>query len=160
MAAVCGAECVVHVYIGVACQSLGKFFLTFFHFLLGCVVSGVFLVDAYGLAFFLGIEAEVFEQQHLTGLEFLGLFGSLCAIFGEFNRSVESLAYGILNLSERELGVYLAFGFAHVRHYDECATIVKNFLEGGEGAADAGIVGDVGVFIQGHIEVNAYDFCH
>ena len=48
---------------------LGKFGLTILHFLLGIGVSGIFLVDTYGLAFFFGMEAEVFEQEYLAGLE-------------------------------------------------------------------------------------------
>ena len=44
-----------------------------------------------------------------------------------------------------------------MRHDDEAAAIFEDFLEGGQCTADTGVVGDVTVFVQGHIEVNAYD---
>ncbi len=119
MAAVCGTEGVVHIYVGVGSESLGKFFLTLFHFLLGCVVAGIFFVDTHGLTLFFGIEAEVFEEEHLTGFKSLGLIEGLAAVFGKFHFGAECLGYGILDLAEGELGVDLAFGLAHVAHDDE-----------------------------------------
>ncbi len=157
MAAVCGAECVVHVNVGIRGELFGKFFLALFHFLLGGVVVGVFFVDTHGLAFFFGVEAEVFEQEHLAGLEVGGHVVGGGAVFGESYVGAEGLGNGVLNLAERHFGVHLAFGLAHVRHDDERTVVVQDFLEGGEGTADAGIVSDVAVLVEGHIEVNADD---
>ncbi len=42
-------------------------------------------------------------------------------------------------------------------HYDKRAAVGEYFFEGGKSSADTGIVGDVAVFIQRHIEVYAYD---
>ena len=44
-----------------------------------------------------------------------------------------------------------------MRHDDEGTAVAQNFLEGGEGAADAGVIGDVAVVVEGHVEVNADD---
>ncbi len=60
-------------------------------------------------------------------------------------------------MAERELGVDFAFGFAHVAHEDEAASVGKDFFQSGESAADAGVVGHVTIFIEGYVEVNAYD---
>ncbi len=155
--AVSGAECVVHIYVGVRSQSLGEVFLTFFHFLLGVSVGGIFLVDAHGLAFFLGIEAEVLEQESLAGLQSGSHVSGGSAVGSELYVGAESLGYGVLDLRERHLGVHFAFGLAHVAHDDERTAVSEDFLEGGESTADTGIVGDVAVLVQGHIEVNAYD---
>ncbi len=153
----CGAEGIVHIYVGIRSQSLRKFFLTFFHFLLGGFVGGVFFVNAYGLAFFFGIEAEVFEQEHLAGLEGGSHVGGGSAVGSELHVGAESLGYGFLNLAERHFGVHFAFGLAHVAHDNERTAVFEDFLKGGESAADTGVVGDVSVLVQGHIEVNAYD---
>ena len=42
-------------------------------------------------------------------------------------------------------------------HDNEAATIVEDFFESGEGTTDTGIVSDVTVFVQRHVEVNAND---
>ena len=68
----------------------------------------------------------------------------------------ESLGHGILDLKKGEFGVYLAFGLAHVRHDDEAAAILEDFFKGGKGATDTGIIGDVAVLIQRHVEVYTY----
>ena len=155
--AVCGAESIIHIYVGVRSQFLCKFFLAFFHFFLGSLVCGIFFVDAHGLAFFFGIEAKVFEQECLTGLEGCCHVGCRHAVVGKSHVGSESLGYGVLNLAEGEFGVNLAFGLAHMAHYDKRAAVGEYFFEGGKSSADTGIVGDVAVFIQRHIEVYAYD---
>ncbi len=98
MLAVSCTECVVNVYVGVACEFLCELLLTALHLLLGFVISGIRLVDAYRLAFFLGIEAEVFKKQDFTGLEVGGGFRSVGAVGGELNVAAESLGYIVLNL--------------------------------------------------------------
>ena len=79
------------------------------------------------------------------------------AVGGEFHVGAECLGHIVLDLGEGEFGVDFAFGLAHVRHEDEAAAVGQDFLEGGEGTADAGVVRDVAVFVQGHVEVNAHD---
>ena len=156
MAAVCGAECIVHVYIAIGSQSLGEFFLALLHFLFSGFIGGIFFVDTHGLAFFFGVETEVFQQQSLAGLKGSSHVGSGHAVGSELNICVQSLAHGIFNLSEREFCVYFAFGFAHVAHDDSGTAVGEDFLESGEGTTDTGVVGDVSVFVQRYVEVNAY----
>ena len=157
MTAVSCAECVVDINVGIACESLGEFLLALFHGLLGCVITGVVLVDAHGFAFLFGIEAEVFEQENFAGLELLGSLLSFHAVGSELHVAAEGFGHGVADLKQGELGVDFSFWFAHVRHEDQRAAVVKNFLEGGEGTADACVVGDVSVLIEGHVEVYPHD---
>ena len=153
----CGAEGIHHIVVGIRSQSLGILLLTHLHFFLCLVVSRIFLVDAHGLALFFGIEAEVFEQEHLAGLECSGSFLCFCAVGSEGHGSIECSSDSFFDLSERQFGIYLAFRLAHVAHDDECTAIGKNLLECGERTADARVIGDVTVLVEGHIEVHTYD---
>ena len=157
MFAVSCSERVVNVYVGIACKSFRELFLARFHLFFGFLISGISFVDTYRLAFFLGIEAEIFKEENFTGLKIGSSFGSICAIGGEFHVATKGFGNVVLNLGERELGINLPFGFAHVAHDDEASAVVENFLKSGQSAADTGIVGDVAVFVKRHIEVNAND---
>ena len=42
-------------------------------------------------------------------------------------------------------------------HDDKAAAVGKDFFEGRERAANTGVIGHMAVFIQRHIEVNAYN---
>ena len=155
--AVSCAECVVYVNIGIGGEFLGKCFLKLFHFLLGCIITGVGLLDAYGLAFFLGVEAEVLKQEHFTGLEGSCHLGSVGAVGSEFHVATKCFCHYILNLEERHLGVNFTFGFTHMRHNDEATALLEDSFQSGQCATDTGIVGHMAVLIQRHIEVNAND---
>ena len=155
--AVCSAEGIHHIVVGIRCQSLGELLLTRLHFLFRSFESGIGLVDAHGLTLFFGIEAEVFEQKHFAGLQGCGGFLCFGAVGGERHGGVERSGYGFFDLTERELGVHLAFGLTHVAHDDKRAAVGKHLLKGGERTADAGVVGDVTVLVEGHIEVHTYD---
>ena len=155
--AVSRTEGVHHIVIGVIGEGLGKLLLTHLHFFLCLVVSRIFLVDAYGLTLFFGIEAEVFKQKHFAGLQGSGSFLCFGAVGGERHGGVERSGYGFFDLTERELGVHLTFGLTHVAHDDKRAAVGKHLLKGGERTADAGVVGDVTVLVEGHIEVHTYD---
>ena len=150
-------EGVHHIAIGVSGEGLGELLLTRLHFLFGRFESGIGLVDANGLTFFFGIEAEVFEQKHFAGLQGCGCFLCFGAVGGERHGGVERSGYGFFDLTERELGVHLAFGLTHVAHDDKRTAVGKHLLEGGERTADAGVVGDVTILVEGHIEVHTYD---
>ena len=155
--AVSGAEGIHHVVVGIGSEGLGKLLLAFLHGFLRGIIGGVGLVDAHRLAFLFGIETEIFEQQHFAGLEGCRSFLCFGAVGSKGNGSFERCGYGLLDSTEGELGVDFAFGLAHVAHDDESAAIGKNLFEGGEGAADAGVVGDFSFFVEGHIEVYADD---
>ena len=106
---------------------------------------------------FFGVEAEVFKQEHFAGFEIGGSFSSVGAIGSKLHVAAECLGHCVLDLGERVFGVDLAFGLAHVAHDDERAAVGEDLFEGGEGTADAGVVGDVAIFVEGHVEVNADD---
>ena len=155
--AVSCAECVVYIDVGIRSEFLSEVFLTLFHLLLCGIVAGVGFVNPDGLAFLFRIEAEVFEKENLAGLERCGHVGGSHAVGGELNVGTKSLCNGIFNLRERHLGVDLAFGLAHVRHNDERTAVGKHFFQCGEGTTDTGVVGDVAILVEGHIEVYTYD---
>ena len=69
----------------------------------------------------------------------------------------ERFGYVVLDLREGELGIDFAFGLAHVAHDDKASAISEYLLQGGEGAADTGVVGDLAVLVERHVEVNADD---
>ena len=98
--AVSCSECVVYVYVGIACQCLGKFLLTLLHFLLGCVIAGIFFVDAYGFTFFLGVETKVFEQEHLAGFESLGCGFCVGRVCSKLYGCAECFGDSVFNLGE------------------------------------------------------------
>ena len=58
-----------------------------------------------------------------------------------------------------------------MRHNDEATTVSEYLLESGECTADTGIIGDLAILVEGHIEIHAndralafeivsFDFCH
>ena len=100
MLAVGGTKGVHHVAVGIAGQGLGKLFLAGLHGLLGIVVSGVFLVNAHGLAFLFGIETKVLQQEHLTRFQGGGLVGGLRTIGGELHGYTKGGRYGVYNLTQ------------------------------------------------------------
>ena len=157
MAAMGCAEGVHHVAVGVGGQCLGKFLLAFLHFLLGGVVFGRTFLYANGLAFLLGIESEVFQQQNVAWLQGCGSILCLCAVRCELDGRAECSGNGIRDLSEGEFGVHFSFGLAHVAHDDEGSSVGKYLFQGGQGATYARVVRDFSVFVKGYVEVNADD---
>ena len=45
MATVCCTKSIIYIYVSVACEKFGKFFLTFFHFFFSGLVVGIFFID-------------------------------------------------------------------------------------------------------------------
>ena len=105
-----GAEGVVDVDVGVGGECLGELALPGFELLLG---GGFHLVggvggQAAGFALFLGVEAEVLEQQHFAWLQCGGFqFGFLTdAIGGELHIDAKELGYVLADVSEGVLVVH------------------------------------------------------
>ena len=155
--AVCGTEGVHHIAVSIAGESLGELLLAGLHGLLSLVVLGSTLLNTYGLAFFLRIEAQVLEQQSLTHLQGSSLLLSLSAVGSEGYGNTKGLGHSVLDLTKRELRVHLSFGLTHVAHDDESTTVGQHLLQGGQSAANAGVVRDLTILIEGHVEVNAHD---
>ena len=154
----CGAKCIVHVAISIRSQLLGEFLLAFLYSFLGC---GFLLVrsvvgQATGLAFFFGIETEVLKQQGLARLQSSGLGGSFFAhaVAGKLYFNAEQLVQVLQDVFQ---GVFLrnTFRTAQVRTNNDTTTVGQNFLQRRKCGTHTRIIGDVEVFVQGHIEVHA-----
>ena len=151
------SEGVVHIDVGIRGQRFRELFLRGFHGFLGFIVFGSTFLHAHGLSLFLGIEAQVFEQQHLAHFQGCGLLLSLGAVGCEGHGHAKRLLHIFANLSEREFRVYFSFRLSHVAHQNECAAVAEDFLQRGQGTADAGVVGDFTIFVEWHVEIYAHD---
>ena len=98
--AVCRAESVHHVAVGIAGQRLGKLLLALLQGLLRLVVFGSTLLHTHGLALLLGIEAQVLQEQGLAHLQGSSLLLSLGTVGSESNGNTESLLYSLADLSQ------------------------------------------------------------
>ena len=154
VAAVSRTESVVHIDVGIRSEHLGKLLLAFLHGLLGVGISGIFLVNAYGLAFFFRIETEVLQQEHFAGLQGCSSLASLGAVGSKLNLHAEVLAHSLHNLLQGELRVHLSFGLAHVAHDDQRTAVGQHLLQCGQRTTDTGIVGNFTIFIKRHVEVH------
>jgi hypothetical protein len=111
-----------------------------------------------------GMEAEVFEQEGLAGLEVGGhLEGDLSdAIGGEgdvfilVHDVVEQGAEVVDKRAQAHGGNGLALGAAEVRGEDDLGLVAQGVLDGGQRLADAGVVEDgAAVGGEGDVEVDA-----
>ncbi len=152
-----GAEGIHHVAVSIAGQRLGKLLLALLHGLLGLVVFGSTLLDADGLALLLRIEAQVLQQQCLAHLQILGSLLSLGAVGSESYGHAQCLLYSLANLAQRLLHVHLSLGLAHVRHDDACTTVGQDLLQRGQCTANAGVVRNLTILVQGYVEVYTYN---
>ena len=100
MLAVSCTKGVVNIYISVRSELLGELLLANLHFLLGLVKLRCTLLYAYRLAFLLGIETEVLEQQCLAGLEGSSSLAGVTAVGSKLNLNTESGAYVLYNLTQ------------------------------------------------------------
>ena len=117
---------------------------------------GGILGETARLAFFLGIEAEVLQKEGLTGLQGRGLRIGLLAILGKLHGNAQALGHVVHDVLQGELRIHL-LGTSEVGHDDQGTTFLEDLLEGRHGPADAGVVGDVEVLVQGDVEVDSHD---
>ena len=138
-----GAEGVVDVDLGQRGQRLGE----------GWIVG-----------FFLGVEAQVFKQQHLAGFELAGQLsgyfadavGSESHVDGLAEFLVEQFAQPVNHRAQRVLGIGFALGTAKVRGQNHLGLVADSVDDGGQRGHDAGVVGDGGaVFAERHVEIDA-----
>ena len=123
--------------------------------------SGELLGEGGVVGLLFGVEAEVFKQEGLAGLEVAGeLGGDLSdAIGGEgdvlvvADDVVEECAEAVDDGAEAHALDGLAFGTAQVRGEDDLGLVAEGVLDGGDGLADARVVGDDAVF-EGNVEVD------
>ena len=151
-------ESVVDVAVGVGGEGLDEVLLAGLDGSLGglLLLVGGILGESAGLAFLLGVEAEVLEQKGLTRLEG-GDFGlGLLAVGSELHRSAEALGHVIHDVLEGEL-VSHALRTTEVRHDDEGTTPGEYLFESRHRPADAGVVGNLEILIERNVEVHAHD---
>ena len=126
----------------------------------GLVGLDLVALGVLAAALLLGVEAQVLEEHDAAvGGLVDGLLGSLThAVVGEGDLLA---AEELLELSNDGLeGVFavgLAVGAAEVGHQDNgLGAIVDGILDGGDGAGNTLVVGDLGVglLVEGHVEVN------
>ena len=152
------AESVVDVAVCVRGKGLDEFLLGLLHNLLGgflFLIGGIF-GQSTGLAFFLCVVAEVFQQEGLAGLQGIGLGLGLHAVIGKLDGNAQAFAHAAHDVLEAEFGIHF-LGTAQVGHDDEGTTFGQHLLKGGHGTADAGVVGNFKIFVQGNVEVHAHD---
>jgi hypothetical protein len=131
-----GTEGIVHIYIAELGKFFGKFFISFFFFL---------------------VKAEVFEQKYLSGLQSGGqVFGFLSDAIGREGDgdSVKELGKMGHNVAERIFIGWAILGPAQVAHQDDGASIGQDLLNGWNGSAHAVVVGDLEVAVQRNVEIN------
>ena len=156
--AVGGAESVVDVAVGIGGEGLDELLLAGLDGSLGglLLLVGGILGESAGLAFLLGVEAEVLEQQGLARLQGSGLCVGLLAVIGELDGNAQALGHMAHDVLEGELGIHL-LGTAEVGHDDEGTAPCENLLEGRHGPADAGVVRDFEILVERDVEVHADD---
>ena len=159
MCAMCGSECVVDVAVCVGSKFLGEFLLGSLHGLLGSgfLLIGGILCESAGFSFLLCIEAEVLEKQGLTRLEGGSLCISSLAVVCELNGNAKAFAHVGDDVFQGKFRIYL-LGTAEVAHNDKGTAAGEHLLESRNGPADAGVVGNFEVFVQGDIEIDT-DYC-
>ena len=130
------AEGVGHVHVGQRGHGLGQ--------------GGVVL----GLA---GLKSGIFQQQDLAGLQGGGLGPGIGAhhVLRHDDRLAQQLAQAGGHRLQRQLGLDLALGLAHVGAGDHRSVLLQQILDGGQGGTDALVVGDdaAAVLGHGHVEV-------
>ena len=152
------AESVVHIAVSVGGELLDEGLLGLLDGLLGglLLVLGGILGKAARLAFFLGVEAEVLQEEGLTRLQGRGLLVRLLAVGGELDGNAQALGHVVHDVLQGELRIHL-LGTSEVGHDDDGAALLEDLLEGRHGPADAGVVGDVEVLVEGNVEIHPHN---
>ena len=122
-------------------------------------IGGFFgAVWSFGLAFFLDVEAEIFEEDDASWLEGgAGGFGFWADAFGEeLDWATEEFGEFFADWAEGEFLDVLAIGAAEMTGEDDRAAFFEDQLDGGDGGGDPLGIGDgAGHLIERDIEVDA-----
>ena len=99
------------------------------------------------------VEADIFEEEDITIAEASDSLDNLVtdAVVGLGHLLAQELGETGDEGGEAELVLGAALGAAQVRGEHNLGTVVGEVLEGGDGSADAGVVGDVQVGVQGNL---------
>ena len=109
------------------------------------------------------MKAQVFEQQNLSGLEFLDhLLGFPSDTIGRKSDVavstlglVEQDAQMFRDRTQAHLRIRLTLGAAEMRSQDHVSAMLQCVIDRRKGLDDTGIVGDAAVLIEGNVEVDA-----
>ena len=112
--------------------------------------AGEFFGECGIVGLFFRVEAEVFEQERLAGFEVGGHLAGDCAdaVGGEGDVLVvaEDVVEQAAQVGDEGAKAHgldgLALGAAEVRAEDDLGLVAERVLDGGEGLADARVVGD------------------
>ena len=134
MATVSAAEGIVYGDVSQLCKLLGE-------------ARVVFL--------FFGMEAEIFQQENIAWLQLGGgSFGYFTyAVGGEGYFLAQKLGEALGYRSQRHFGDDLSFRAAEMAGEDEGGALLQQIVYGRQGSADALVVGDFLLIVQGNIEV-------
>ena len=113
---------------------------------------------------FLGVEAQVLEQQRLAlfqlGGDFFGFranaLGTEANVLAARQLLIEQHAQPLGHRLQAHLGIGLAFGPAQMRSQNQARSMAQSIFDGGQSFADARVVHDAPVF-ERHVEVNAHE---
>ncbi len=147
MGAVGGAEGVVDVVFAIASEGLGEIFLRGFDGFLGFVVAFFAFLDATRLAFFLGIETQVFEHNDLTGFHGCHLVGGFHAVVGKLHRTAQQFFQVLDNRLDGKFRVGVLFRATEVRHQHNHTFVIQYFIDSRQSGTHTGVVGDVEVVV-------------
>ncbi|KAL7551129.1 hypothetical protein ACHAWF_014328 [Thalassiosira exigua] len=116
--------------------------------------SGEVLDEASLVLGLLLVEAGVLEHDHvaLRGTVDDGLDVVADAVGGKLDLLAEELAHALGAGSEAELVLRSILGAAEVGADGDDGALVLEVLDGGDGGADAGVIGD-GLAVEGHVHV-------
>jgi hypothetical protein len=106
------------------------------------------------------VEAEVFEEENLPGLEGGGLLfdSGANAVLGEGDRFTEEFGEFVGDGFEGEFGDDFSVGASEVAHEDDGCAFFEGVFNRGERGDDTLVVGDsAGGFVLGDVEVDAHE---
>ncbi len=108
---------------------------------------------------FLGVEAQVFEQQHFAGRGLHGFHFRPDAIGRHLHRAAEQFAQARRHRLQTHFRIRLAFGPPEVGRQDDAGAVFERVLNGGQRRLDALVAGDFHVapliLLERHIEIHA-----
>ncbi len=136
MGAVSGPKGIVDVHVRQGSHLLGQFEVILFLF---------------------GVEAGIFEHQHLAGFErFGGSFGYRAnAVFGKGHRLAHQLRQVICHRFEGVFGIRTTLGPAQVRAQDHSRAVIEQILDGRQGRPNAGIVAHFAI-LDRYVEIDPH----
>src|SRR5579885_1793546 len=100
--------------------------------------------------FFLWMEAQVFQKQHLSrpqGLRFC-LDRRAYAVDGNFDRANQQRAEMVRNRSQAHCLDNLSLWATEMRHENDRRSVIEQILDGRNGGTNACIIGDLAVGVE------------